>query len=38
VDLATRHNIGAGFWTDFGADDDFGTGTLLRPMECKLSP
>jgi len=38
VDLATRHNIGAGFWTDFGSDDDFGTGTLLRPMECKLSP
>ena len=38
VDLATHHNIAAGWWTDFGSGADFGTGTLVKPMACKLSP
>jgi hypothetical protein len=38
VDLANRHNIATGWWTDFGSDADFGTGTHVKPMACKLSP
>ncbi len=40
VDLAQRHAIGTGFWTDFGSGGDFygGLGVNLGPHRCKLSP
>lgn len=38
ADLANRHHIATGFWIDFGSDADWGTGTPLRPLACKLSP
>jgi hypothetical protein len=38
VDLATAHQIGTGWWNDFGSDNDWGTGAPFKPYACKLSP
>ncbi len=38
VELANRHNIGSGWWNDFGSDDDWGWGPPMKPQACKLSP
>jgi hypothetical protein len=38
VDLAESRDIATGWWIDFGSDIDWGTGTPLKPLACKLSP
>lgn len=38
VDLAAKHQIGTGWWNDFGSDNPWDWGKPMKPVACKLSP